>query len=226
MTSTADGAKTELEAALLNLLESGVSLNKIRMTRLCEDFQLSFGKDKAATLFEEILKESGVGPFLMDYLKRKLDKEVISEMAGRKQAPFRRKPRRKAQSPEQQPGKEKVAMPDSRDEQKSPAEATKPRELFVVGEKGNLRVASEPAPYAMKPRMSGPDRRHPDLKSIDPVSSMPRGNDNGSSLDEAMADMTDAFHIFTTEEPSLDDVRAVTRYLRSATKRARTRAAS
>lgn len=226
MTSAVDDAKTELKAALLNLLESGVSLNKIRMAPLCSQFQLSFGKDKAATLFEEILKESGVEPFLMDYLKRKLDKDVISEVARRKQASPRKKPRQKAQSPEQQPGKEKVAMPDSRGEQNPPAEASKPRELFVVAEKGDLRVASEPAPSETKPRMSGPDRRHPDLKSIDPVQSFSRGNDNGSSLDEAMAEMTDAFHIFATEEPSLADVKAVTRYLRTATKLAHARAAS
>jgi uncharacterized protein YdiU (UPF0061 family) len=158
MTSTVDDAKTELKAALLNLLESGVSLNKIRMTRLCQDFQLSFGKDKAAALFEEILKESGVEQFLMDYLKRKLDKEVISEMAARKQASPPRKPRRKAQAPEHQQGKEKTAMPDSRGDQKPPVEATKPRELFVVGEKGNPRVASKPASSDMKGRTSGPDR--------------------------------------------------------------------
>lgn len=226
MTSAVDDAKTELKAALLNLLESGVSLNKIRMAPLCSQFQLSFGKDKAATLFEEILKESGVEPILVDYLRRKLDKQVISELAGRKQASPRRKPRRKAQSHEKQPGKEKVAMPDSRDEQKPPAEASKPRELFVVGDRGARRVASEPAHSDMKPRVSGPDRRLPDFQSITPGSSLSRGNDNGSSLDEAMAEMTDAFHIFATEEPSLADVKAVTRYLRTATKLAHARAAS
>lgn len=226
MTSTVDDAKTELKAALLNLLESGVSLNKIRMTRLCQDFQLSFGKDKAAALFEEVLKESGVEQFFIDYLKGELDGGVILEVAGRKQASPPRKPRGKAPTPGKKAGQEKTEMPDLRDDQKPPAEAAKPRELFVVGEKGNQRVASESASLKMKGRTSGPDRGPADLQSITPGSSLSRRNDNGSSLDEAMAEMTDAFHIFATEEPCLADVKAVTRYLQSATRLAHARVAS
>lgn len=226
MTSTADDPKTELQAALLNQLESGVPLNKIRVAPLCSEFQLSCGKDKAAKLYEKILKESGVEQFFIEYLKGELDGEVISEMASRKQSSPPRKPRRKAQAPEHQQGKEKTAMPDSRGDQTPPVEATRPRELFVVGEKGNPRVASKPASSDMKGRTSGPDRGPADLQSIPPGSSLTRRNDNGSSLDEAMADMTDAFHIFVTEEPSLSDVKAVTRYLQSATRLAHARVAS
>ncbi len=226
MTNAVDDAKTELKAALLNLLESGVSLNKIRMAPLCSQFQLSFGKDKAATLFEEILKESGVEPFLMDYLKRKLDEEVIAEMEGRKQELPERKPRRKAEAPKKEPSEKKAPMSHSRDEQKLPTEAAQPRELFVVGEKGSLRGASGPASPDMKPRMSRPDRRPANLQSITPGSTLSRGNDNGASLDEAMEEMTDAFHVIATGEPSLADVKAVTRYLRSVTKLAQARAAS
>lgn len=232
MTNATDMAKAEVQAALLYLLRSGVSLTKIRIEPLCREFQLSCKKDKAAMLIEEILEDAGVKELLIKYLVDQTNEEMVAGMASRKHAldkkPRRTKPaQKKAQEPELGEGiSASSGAPRSKENRQVEYPESSPPDLRLVREPTDQGVTGEPVAVDQTERSTIPYERRPNLKQVYPGPAPSKQNDNGSSLDEAMADMTNAFHIFATEEPSLADVKAVTRYLRSATKLAQARAAS
>lgn len=232
MTSATDTAKAEVQAALLNLLESGVPLYKIRVEPLCRQFQLSCKKDKAAMLIEEILKDARVNELLIRYLTEQTDEEIVSGVASRKQA-LSKKPALKKLSREKSLESERdenipesPCAPPSRANQRPAHLESNPRDLRLVQEVEGQHVNGEPSVTDQMAHPSGPDERLPNVKQAYPAETPSLWNDNGTSLEEAMCDLTDAFHTFSTSEPSLLDVAAVTRYLRSATTMANARAAS
>lgn len=224
MASRDDDAKVRVQAALLILLQEGKTLRNIGANPMSRDFQLGCKRDKVGRLIDEIFEDAELKDILIKHLLKQFNGEAVPDVSRGKQVEREKKPRKqtKAEPKVVKTQSHQGEAPLTVNKHAEP-EQWEPRIVEGDGKKslGQMSSISDVGRGSL-----ACESEQPSKAQILVASSSSRKNDNGSSLEEAMCELTDVFHTFSTSEPSLADVKAVTRYLRSATKMAGARAAS
>lgn len=226
MDKVTDTAKARVQAALLIKLQDGAPLTKIKVEPMSREFELGCEKDKVGLLIEEIVDDARLKEKFIEYLLGQLDHEFVKEVRRGMQDIPKKKPREKAAAKPsaQKPRTDNMPSSPTLNEKDGNTEP-KPWEPRVVEGNGPPDVSKPPSISDSGPGRSENGAKPPNLTQVHPAPYPTGSNDDGASLDEGVSSFMDAVHIFVTSEPSLVDIQAVTRYLRSATRVAKARGA-